>query len=242
MQITVPHEVALRLTRADQELAALQTTVRNYLMKVPYSPGFEADPKRPDRRRVFVKIKEQLPDEIPIQLSECIHHWRASLDNFAYMISRRHSGHTGGSEFPIFLDPAVYAERQKNGTPTRRSGLHKITGMKPAAQAAIERLQPFNRGKTSDPLWMLHELSNTDKHRLVHTYGSALGEFTYSVAHVDSGAVVKTIRALLGPVEDNATIGYIDVEKTADPDAKITGASDLSPHGHAGHPRGMKCW
>jgi hypothetical protein len=227
VRITVPYEVGLRLTRADQELVALQDEVRSYLGREPYASGFEADPKYADRSRIVIRIKEPIPEQIPIRLSECIHHWRASLDNFAYIISRRHSGHTSGSEFPIFLDPVVFAERQKNGLPGRRSGLYKIRGMKPSAQTVIERLQPYSGGQANDPLWMLHELSNADKHRLFHAMGSVLEGSTNCVRHVDPGVVIKKIRFIFGPVEDNATIGYIYRDKR-DPDANMTVTFNLT--------------
>jgi hypothetical protein len=223
VRVTVPDEVGLRLARADQELKALQNEVRSYLGKRPYTAGFEADPKHVDRRRIFVRIDEEVPEQVPIRVSECVHHWRAALDNFAYMITRRHnSGHISGSEFPIFLDPVVYAERQTNGDPTRRSGLHKIRGMKPSAQGIIEELQPYNGGQVTDPLWMLHELSNADKHRLLHTCGTVLEGSNYAIRHLEPGVKITKARWIFGPVEDNATVGYLYVTKSGDPDAKMT--------------------
>lgn len=77
------------------------------------------------------------------------------------------------------------------------------------------------------PLWMLHELSNADKHRLLNTYGSVLEGSTYAVDHLEPGIEIVKVRFILGPVKDNATIGYIYVRKT-DPDAKMTMKFNLS--------------
>lgn len=221
VEITVPNEVGLRLARADQELVLLQRKVRNYLKGIPYSSGFEADPKRSDRRRIFVRVKKPVPEDIPICLSECVHQWRAALDNYAYIISRRHSGHTTGSEFPIFLNAGDYHRVTRSGVPDRRSGVYKVRGMKSGAQAIIEALQPYHGGQMSDPLWTLHELSNADKHRLLNTCGSVLEGSTYTIRHLDPGAAILKVRFIFGPVKDNATIGYMYVRKT-DPDAKMT--------------------
>ena len=224
MRVTVPDEIGLRLARADQGLKTLQNEVRDYLRKKPYTVGFEADPKHADRRRIFVRIDQEIPESVPIRISECVHHWRAALDNFAYILNCRHARrrHVSGSEFPIFLHSRDFAERTRAGVATRRSGLHKTRGLRPGAQAIIERLQPYNGGHVGDALWMLHELSNADKHRLLHTCGSVLEGSKYKVRHLDPGIQITKVRWVLGPVEDNATIGYLYIVKTGNPNAKMT--------------------
>ncbi len=59
-----------------------------------------------------------------------------------------------------------------------------IRGVDPSAHAVIESVQPYKRGDDfrSHPLWVLHELSNLDKHRLVlltacHSSGVAFDPF-----------------------------------------------------------------
>jgi len=75
----------------------------------------------------------------------------------------------------------------------------KIGGIHPDAQAIIEQLQPYNRGQNfaSDPLWLLHELSRIDKHRLPHltlfahvsTGFGADNAFVESMAITGGGAI-----------------------------------------------------
>jgi hypothetical protein len=223
VRVTVPDEIGLRLARADEELKTLQNEVRDYLRKKPYTVEIKPDPNFPNRRRLVVRIDDEIPEPIPIRISECVHHWRAALDNFAYIISRRHSGHTSGSEFPIFLNAAMFSEQTRTGgLPTRPSGLHKIRGMKPSAQTVIERLQPYNGGQVTDPLWMLHELSNADKHRLPHSCGSVVEGSKYTIRHLEPGVQVTKVRWVLGPVISGTTVGYLYVVKSGDPDAKMT--------------------
>lgn len=211
MRITVPREIGMRLQKADQELVTLQNEVKTFLQGVPYRSGVESDPDHPSRRRIVIRTVP-LPPQIPIRISECVHHWRASLDNFAYLITRRHSGHTPRSEFPIFLDPVRF----------RKEGTKKIQGMKPTARVAIENLQPYNGDGPMDPLWMLHELSNADKHRLMHSVGAVLAGSSFEIVHLDPGAAINRVRFFPRPVRDGSTVGYLYIEKRGDPEAKMT--------------------
>jgi hypothetical protein len=211
MQITVPREIGMRLVRADQELSALQHEIKSYMGTIPYHAGIEHDPDHPERRRIVTHTKP-LPVSIPIRISECVHHWRASLDNFAYLVSCRHSRHTPRSEFPIFLDPVRFS----------KDGIKKINGMKPAAQTVIERLQPYHGDGVRDPLWMLHELSNADKHRLMHSVGGVLEVASYEIAHLDPGVVVTNVKFFHRAVKDGSTVGYVSVEKHGDPAGTFT--------------------
>src|SRR5688572_403958 len=53
----------------------------------------------------------------------------------------------------------------------------KIRGMSQSAQAAIEALQPYTRGNgyRNDTLWLLINLCNIDKHRMIHAIAGAYG-------------------------------------------------------------------
>jgi hypothetical protein len=124
------------------------------------------------------------------------------------------------SEFPIFLDPHVFAETSKKGVPTPRSGLHKIRGMGPSSQKIIEALQPYNGAGRTDPLWMLHELDNADKHRIPNIAASVFKGSTYHIRREDPGLKIQSIRFFTGPVRDGATIGRVVLQKT-DPLAKM---------------------
>jgi len=94
----------------------------------------------------------------------------------AYTLAEKYSGiplpdHIAkDSEFPIIGDArnegiAGVEKRYANDL------LKKIGGIDPLAQAIIKQTQPYQRGNkfASHPLWMLHELSNIDKHRLLLT-------------------------------------------------------------------------
>jgi hypothetical protein len=55
----------------------------------------------------------------------------------------------------------------------RTSGEWKVSGMHPKARALVWRLQPFYRKRSpgphrKNPLWILDELRNLDRHRRLH--------------------------------------------------------------------------
>jgi len=70
-------------------------------------------------------------------------------------------------QFPIADNPKAF-----------KGAKRRITDIPSGAQVEIEGLQPYNRRQddpTRDPLWILNELSNIDKHRLPHLTLFALG-------------------------------------------------------------------
>ncbi len=72
---------------------------------------------------------------------------------------------TRSIEFPIFRDPSPYAPDAPK----------KTRGMSSAARDWLKRLQPFTSAEPDrDPLWVLHELNNADKHRELSVVGSAI--------------------------------------------------------------------
>jgi len=92
-----------------------------------------------------------------------LHNLRSTLDHLAYSLAEKHTGNplpdpiAQTSEFPIFSSDDSKAIDKK------------IRGIHPHARAIIIDLQPYQRGNdySLDPLWILQQLSNIDKHRLL---------------------------------------------------------------------------
>jgi hypothetical protein len=85
------------------------------------------------------------------------------------------------------MGAGLFAATKRDGTPGPGSGLAKIRGWHPDAQAKVERLQPYQRGYSfrRDPLWRLHDLNIADKHRLLHTVA---GNFNRVGIYADANA------------------------------------------------------
>lgn len=104
-----------------------------------------------------------------VLIGDVLHDVRSALDHLAWQLALLNGPPPEHTAFPIFRDPCLYAETTRKGKPTRRSGLRKVEGLAPFAQAAVEVCQPYRDPIEPDknPLWTLHVLNNADKHRVV---------------------------------------------------------------------------
>ena len=167
-------EFELKLRRAQHHLDNLDREITIWLDRNFETLWQEKDPERPDYFSAYVTM-ERPPINIALLIGDALHNLRGTLDHLAYTLAERYTGSplpddiAKHSEFPIFR--TLEQERIQR----------KIRGMHPDAQAIIEQLQPYQAGAdwAKDPLWMLHELSNLDKHRLLLTNAlvNAMGLF-----------------------------------------------------------------
>jgi hypothetical protein len=72
---------------------------------------------------------------------------------------------TTSTSFPISNDATAY----------KADKVRKIRGVTPAAEKAIDAINPYKGG--NDLLWQLHKLNNVDKHRTLVIAGSAYKSF-----------------------------------------------------------------
>jgi hypothetical protein len=112
-------------------------------------------------------LADPLPVEWSLVLSDMIHQARAACDNIVYaLIVHRGVVPSSRSSFPpIFTTKAEY-----DGWKTPRRGRSPLDGLTQADIELIEQFQPWHPRATSTSryLRLLQELSNQDKHRLVH--------------------------------------------------------------------------
>lgn len=153
----------LKLDRALQHLQSLESKVHLWKQGDAhrYVPEFD---RKSGKKRIKVEILDTSPVEFGIIIGDCLHNLRSALDNLVIeLIVARHgdpppSRFVEHSEFPIF------GSKVMNSSACRK----RIGSIAPTTQTIIEELQPYKRGKkyASDSLWLLHKLSNMDKHRL----------------------------------------------------------------------------
>jgi hypothetical protein len=113
---------------------------------------------------ITVFVKQVGPVDPPIQLAlvagEIAYQLRSALDHLVYqlIVANRQSPNRL-SQFPIFAARDKYVARAPS----------MIEGVSSSAEVIIESEQPYHRspGAEEHPLWKLHYLNNTDKHRLV---------------------------------------------------------------------------
>lgn len=113
-------------------------------------------------RVVFREDPPAIPRDWSLILGDGLHNLRSSLDALAYALAARNSGqptdsHARNIQFPICDSHEEFQKR-------RDSNLRRLSA---AAQAAIEIMQPYHVSEWGggNPLGLLRDLSNVDKHR-----------------------------------------------------------------------------
>jgi hypothetical protein len=198
--MTNQHNHDLRLERAWEHLQRLEAESRGWLKPRPYRVYAELDAER--RTKIIkVEIFRQPPAELGLLIGDCLHNMRSALDNLVYDLAIAHRGVplsksiAKKSQFPIFKDRDQFLDK----------GMDQIRGIHPDAKTIIKGLQPYHRGEkfAYHRLWMLRELSNSDKHRLLHP--TLLRPQPVIAAFADD-IDISDITLALGPVENGAEI------------------------------------
>jgi hypothetical protein len=215
----------LKLNRAERHLEAVKEMVDGFCESNFYSTTCELDKKR----RLIVRAKdvEDPPPELGVVVGDCVFNYRSALDQFAYALAAAHTDPlpdklAAASAFPIYNSGPKF--RGRGARPAAR----KIAGMSRGARARIERLQPYHRRK--DPplaaLWRLEELSNIDKHRLIHVTAAVGVRSQFSVR---GGGIYRLagIQPVFGPMKENAIVGRFWGE--FDLDAGVDVEANISP-------------
>jgi hypothetical protein len=113
---------------------------------------------------------QSIPLRFSVLAGEIIHHLRSSLDHLIWaLVLTRHRAPDFKVQFPICLAADKFEATVKAGI---------IKGVAGSAKAIIERIQPYHNANGSnvardDPLAVMHDLSNTDKHKLLAVAVSA---------------------------------------------------------------------
>jgi hypothetical protein len=194
------------------------------------------DPTTHAHELVFSLRGEQpeLPLIFSILAGEVCGQLRSTLDHIVYqlILVKTKTPPTFRSQFPI-----VGAGTKDRPNPADEYAFQKRRMLRSCisgdAEAIIDSLQPFNRGADyqGDPLWILQELSNIDKHRLLVTTVHRVSLYAVTVTNRD-----KTVSATFTPdipFTHGAEIGRIpidtpftDSETSVDGDLMISIAFD----------------
>lgn len=184
----------------------------------------------------YARAENPPVETLSVIIGDALHNMRSGLDTLAYTLSRAYTNPlpqdiASSSEFPIFGDEdargtsgvgnARFHQTKKDGSPAPGSGLHKIRGWDPAAQTLVERLQPYHEGANfrTHPLWMLHDLDRTNKHRLLHTTVAA---FEGTLWDINEFANIRAI----GPGVVQSLGGSLDTENVI---GRIYGLHPVDP-------------
>jgi hypothetical protein len=167
----VPHpltEARLKLVRAQAHLNSLNEEVASWQSRHPYAVFGQMEPDT--QRYVFrLRMFEPPPLEWGVLIGEIAHSARSCLDYIAQqLVVLNGKTPNRATQFPIFGDPCSFVTKSPR----------MIAKMSEHHRGMLEELQPYHRfdvlGNETEhvpfqhPLYLLSELSNTDKHRVLN--------------------------------------------------------------------------
>ncbi len=142
-------------------------------------------------------------------LGDCILNIRSSLDHLAWQLAKRDGWDACPVDEPQKIKfPIYHSDRDKHGKhkPARIYGVRD-----PAVKDAVEVIQPYKRqvlGEAKrDPLWILNELCNIDKHRLLLVIVCVLNTSSmYWGTSADQP--IPRLRLKTGPLKDHDEVAW----------------------------------
>lgn len=156
----------LKIDRAEIHLKSLEERVQGFLNSNPYAVVNDLDPQTGEHV-LRASIRAAVPAEWSAIIGDIAHNLRSALDLLVWQMALlRTNSPYGKTAFPIF---DVFAKYRDNGRVI-------IQNLTPRQKALIKRLQPYQRGSRaqSHPLWLLHDINNSDKHRVIQAVGTVL--------------------------------------------------------------------
>lgn len=151
--------IKAKLSRANTHLAEVERLAFDFMNSEPTRVSLKA---RPETQDYVASVRvTPVPLELAVAFGDAVQNLRATLDYMARALvvadgRDPKDGGRGSTQFPIHLT-----------LPARPLAVHP--GISDDALAIIERVQPYKSlAPDKHPLWRLQELSNHDKHRLLH--------------------------------------------------------------------------
>lgn len=178
-----------------------------------FSHNVEPDPD--NSGQFLLKVSA---DKIPIApcslvIGDVVQNLRSGLDHLVYELAATHTDpitkkDARNSQFPIIGDESAKGVTGNGPVAWKNNALpSQLKCISPSAQSIIEKLQPYQLGTSfrNHPLWRLAELSNIDKHRMLHVSAAYAASYTVRECSVtgvftnEPGIVKKnTVVARLG--------------------------------------------
>ena len=159
-------QVSLKVKRAKEHVADLDTQLRAFLDSKPYRVGAKVDAQT--RKPIYyVTSVQPTPECLPLVAGDAIQNLMSALDHLAYQIVCSDTGDKPPQPHRIYF-PIADSSSEYEAMKAR-----KVEGAAQDSVKAIDSLKPYNGG--NDLLWVLYKLNNIEKHRLLLTVGSQAG-------------------------------------------------------------------
>lgn len=193
--------VLMKINRADEHIHEFDPALSAYLAGNPHVPRVDHDAKT-GITTLRLEVRNPLPLKMNAILGDVLHNLRSALDHLAWQVALLNvSTPYDRTQFPIFDDGQRYA----NAASGRYFVLQSVA---PVHRALFERLQPYQRGSQAQthPLWLLHELSNTDKHRLVPVISTVVADNSLKINSMQASGIIDIRAGGRGQAVDGAIL------------------------------------
>ena len=163
------HGSHLKVKRAKQHIGDLKREIDDFRKRRPYRVVVEFNGKatqdpfmlRVDRHDFTIRVREDVPDPVPLQFGDAIHNLRSALDHAICDAVRKRGGTvTTKHKFPIFKEDPANGQDLKAAI---NSG-----GVDEAGPEVVQVVRSINPSDQGNPkLWALHHMDIDDKHKLL---------------------------------------------------------------------------
>lgn len=176
----MPHPLdgpRLKIARAVREVETLRGAEAAFRSEADYKIVLSEFNPETGKYVYRVRLDIAPPIEWGVWIGEVAHNLRSALDQLVWQLAllatNAPARHT---QFPVLLA----ATSSSSGPCFDKNGKRMITSLRPEHQAVIERLQPYQpgRGGSDNALYLLSEVNNADKHRLLQVVAARAGLVT----------------------------------------------------------------
>jgi hypothetical protein len=165
-----------KLMRADEHLRRLTNELSAFFNAKPHTYRTDADYEA-GSYSVRIEIKAEPAVAVSVTCGDFIHCLRCALE---HLVGAEVPHNTNKTAFPICKAKMDFFTEVI--TPAWKSASGPLTGLDPegALFAYIQSVQPYrgDHGYAHHPLWLLRDLSNSDKHRTIFATAAAHRELS----------------------------------------------------------------
>jgi len=138
-----------------------------------------------------------VPASLSIELDECLHHIRSSLDHAVWQLVKDHGGALDRQAFPIF----------EKSPPPKQMAVY-IAGLPDKTVEVIKAIQPYNgpKGPKASKLWWVHKLDIAAKHQSVVPLASGVSQVHIRIPDDDIGGKKIYLPQFAATDSDSATL------------------------------------
>lgn len=176
-----------KVNRAESQLVTLQKITQDFFEINRYTVVLAEFDRKTGGQNIRISNCPKLPDEWGVIIGEIAHNLRSALDALAWQLALLNTTNPDNrTGFPIYIIGRTN-RRLATGDPIPQfwhngHGLRRLQSINRRYWTRIEAFQPYKRGNgyRQSPLFLLHELNNTDKHRLISVLTPIMAGFTFS--------------------------------------------------------------